>query len=382
MKITGLLLVAGAALSSTAQAITWKKADTIVGNDFYNKFNFFNGKDPTNGLVNYLAKEDAVQKNLTYVKDDSFVMRVDTVEIAPSGRNSVRIQSKALYENSVYILKVKHFPTGCATWPAFWTLTWNLTNWPSGGEIDILENANDQFDYNLGSIHVDKSCKLTQNEQSGTIVYDECYAYNSENAGCRIAMNGTSTTTWGDKLNKMGGGIVAMERDFSSSGKGVRMWFWDANSNLPSDVKTIGDTVNPDNWGKPAAYFNIPNCRDSFDPHSIVFDITLCGDWAGNTYEQTSCAAQYGVCSKQVRDFGSSFNDSYWDVTGLYIFSDDGNNVGTTTIAPNATRDVTASATLSPRSADQQDGSPVMVSTTGITAVFAAVLAVLIYYAA
>ena len=207
-------------------------------------------------------------------------------------------------------LKVNHFPIGCATWPAFWTLTWDLTNWPSGGEIDILENANDQFDYNLGSVHVDKSCKISNNEQTGTIVYSDCYAFNDEDSGCRIAMNGTKTVTWGEKLNKMGGGTVAMERNFSKDGKGIRIWFWDAKSKLPGDVEKPGDSVNPDAWGTPAAHFNIADCRKSFNPHSIVFDITLCGDWAGNTvsalfankYDQTPCAKKYKACSKQVRD--------------------------------------------------------------------------------
>ena len=50
-------------------------------------------------------------------------------------------------------LKIAHLPTGCAVWPSFWTVTQNTSAWPVGGEIDIIENANDQYAYNLASIH-------------------------------------------------------------------------------------------------------------------------------------------------------------------------------------------------------------------------------------
>lgn len=36
-----------------------------------------------------------------------------------------------------------HMPTGCGTWPAFWS---NGPNWPDGGEIDIVE-GNSSTDY-------------------------------------------------------------------------------------------------------------------------------------------------------------------------------------------------------------------------------------------
>lgn len=371
------------ALATSTLAVSWKRADSIVGNDFYNAFNFFNGRDPTNSYVTYVPMEQAVQKNLTSVNGDSFRLAVDTTPSAPNGRAGVRIQSKSLYSDGVYILKVKHVPTGCATWPAFWTLTWNMSQWPVGGEIDILENANDQFDYNLASLHVnDKNCKLSKSnkEQRSTVVFDECYAHNKEAAGCRIAMNGTKTvTTWGEKLNNMGGGIIAMERNFNKGGKGIRMWFWDPKSNIPDDVKEIGDSVNPDKWGPPIAIFDVMSCKDSFDQHTIILNIALCGDWAGNTYKETPCAQKFGKCSDQVSAHGDSFKDSYWDIKGLYIFTSDGKNEGTTTISPDKERVVTASASL--RGEPQQPGgSPMTVPTTTLSVLLAVFLGAVFYY--
>lgn len=51
---------------------------------------------------------------------------VDTSNVAPSGRQSVRISSKKAYESGLVVLDVEHMPTGCGTWPAFWMLgpTW------------------------------------------------------------------------------------------------------------------------------------------------------------------------------------------------------------------------------------------------------------------
>lgn len=68
-------------------------------------------------------------------------MRADSTSIVPSwarGRDSVRISSWNAYGDSVIVLDVQHMPEGCATWPAFWTLS-QAGPWPKGGEIDIVE---------------------------------------------------------------------------------------------------------------------------------------------------------------------------------------------------------------------------------------------------
>ena len=75
------------------------------------------------------------------VDGDSFVMRADDWSIVGSsarGRDSIRISSQTAYGDSVVVLDLAHMPAGCATWPAFWTLS-QKGPWPSGGEIDIIE---------------------------------------------------------------------------------------------------------------------------------------------------------------------------------------------------------------------------------------------------
>jgi hypothetical protein len=68
-------------------------------------------------------------------------MRADDwsiVNATARGRDSVRISSQTAYDEAVFVLDLEHMPYGCATWPAFWTLS-QQGPWPAGGEIDIIE---------------------------------------------------------------------------------------------------------------------------------------------------------------------------------------------------------------------------------------------------
>lgn len=211
-------------------------------------------------------------------------------------------------------------------WPAWWTVTSDLDQWPVGGEIDIMENANDQYTSNLATLHTESNCVLSTSGTSmtGSIAYTNC---SDTSTGCRIEMNGTSgdaADSTGDAFNKEGGGIYAMERSLGSTGNGVRVWFFPTGSE-PDDLKDNSTSVNPDNWGTPGADFNVADqCHSQFTEHSITFDITLCGDWAANTYSQTSCASEYGACSSQVGYNGSSFSDAYWAINSLKVFASGG----------------------------------------------------------
>jgi hypothetical protein len=112
-------------------------------------------------------------------------MRADDSSVITSGRGrkSVRISSKKTYGSvssspscalflnnssehrvtqSVVVIDLDHMPQGCGTWPAFWTVT--PSNWPTGGEIDIIEGANDQGP-NLSSLHTTADCSMSGNRQ-------------------------------------------------------------------------------------------------------------------------------------------------------------------------------------------------------------------------
>ncbi|PWN40968.1 hypothetical protein IE81DRAFT_325058 [Ceraceosorus guamensis] len=311
-------------------ATNWGLTTKITPNTWSQNFNFYSGPDNfTNGLVVYQSEAAAKNMGIAGVVNGEYRMAVSTQAVALEGRPSVRVESKQRFGDGVYVLNVSHVPTGCSTWPAFWTTTTEENGkWPIGGEIDILENANDEFTSNLVSLHTKSDCQIPAkiSGQTGSVDYTTCSVYVNNNSGCRVRMNGGSAPTWGASFNRAKGGFFAMARSFGSTGKGVRVWYWPRGSE-PADLKASSKTVNPDAWGKPAAWFNIANsCRSDFGPHKIVFDITLGGDWAFNTYVSSGCAAKYGnrPITDQVAYNGTSYNKAYWSVGGVRVFATGG----------------------------------------------------------
>jgi hypothetical protein len=137
--------------------------DQWVGGDFFQGWNWETEDDPTHGRVNYVSQAEANASRLSYgafartlllsafgfyiagvfllVENGAFVMRADDwsiVDPSARGRDSVRISSKNAYNEAIFVLDLAHMPAGCATWPAFWTLS-QQGPWPNGGEIDIIE---------------------------------------------------------------------------------------------------------------------------------------------------------------------------------------------------------------------------------------------------
>jgi beta-glucanase (GH16 family) len=133
--------------------------------------------DPTNGLVQYLGRTAATAQNITYVDSAGlFNMRVDTTEVQLSGRPSARITSQKTFEDGIFVINVTHVPTGCSVWPAFWLVAPDTKAYPLGGEIDILENANDQFAGTLTSLHTANNCVIDKSKQmqTGVTSYTNC----------------------------------------------------------------------------------------------------------------------------------------------------------------------------------------------------------------
>lgn len=136
-------------------------------------------------------------------------MRVETTPQVANTRQSVRITTQYNYTGGLVIMDSVHMPTGCATWPAFWS---NGPNWPAGGEIDIVEGVND-YTNNQATIHTNPGCSLTSSNPSslgitGSVVGGtNCAALQTGNQGCGI--RASQTNSFGAAFNDNGGGVYA-----------------------------------------------------------------------------------------------------------------------------------------------------------------------------
>ncbi|CAA9964538.1 Glycoside hydrolase family 16 protein [Pyrenophora teres f. maculata] len=290
--------------------------------DFYGGFNFFTGADPTSGFVKYVDQATAKQTNLINSSSTKAVSwGVDHTNQTPNGRPSIRIESKKRYDSGLIVIDVAHMPSGCGTWPAFWTVG---PNWPKMGEIDIIEGVNDQTN-NAMTLHTGPGCKIGPDTSlfSGSVTTKNCDVGaedQSKNAGCSIKH--PSTKTYGAGLNAAGGGVFATQW----TDKAISMYFFPRNA-IPKDV--LGESPDPSGWGKPAAKFQ-GGCdiKSMFKQQQIVFDTTFCGQWAGekSVWGNSTCSKKALTCEEWVQKNPEAFAEAYWTVNALKVYQDNGSS--------------------------------------------------------
>ncbi|KAF8609501.1 putative laminarinase [Ceratobasidium sp. AG-I] len=305
------------AVASLARAHIYKNTDTFIGPSFLAGFNHMAIPDPTHGRVNYVDEPTALRLGLTSFTRDSFVIRSDyTTNLTASGpgRNSVRIMSKKKWDTHVQIMDVRHMPQGCGTWPAYWTT--DVVDWPSAGEIDIIEGVNDQGP-NAATLHTTSNCtQPATRDHTGTPTQNDCDWQTNYNAGCGV--RSSQPNSYGPAFNANGGGWYAMERTNTY----IKVWFWPRGSRtVPAQVKSCGAVVDTRTWGTPFASFVNNSCDiDShFGPENIIINLTFCGDWAGNAdvYSASGCPS---TCVDFVNDTPGAFKDAYWDIAALRVY--------------------------------------------------------------
>ncbi|KZP31323.1 glycoside hydrolase family 16 protein [Athelia psychrophila] len=289
----------------------WITQDVYEGPSFFDRWTFFDQGDPTHGAVNFTDEQTAFANGLVYVTAENVVvMKGDNTTWLPAGavRESVRISSITQYNGGLFILDLNRAPWGCGVWPAFWTCG---PNWPYGGEIDVLEGVHDN-EHNQVTWHTGPGCSLTAGDNfTGTVVGElDCDGTISGNPGCGITE--WSSASYGPYFDSQGGGVFAMKWD----DEGIAVWnFYRAA--IPQDI-TDGQSPNPSGWGQPAAQLAPSGCNPltMFSNHSIIFDITFCGDWAGNSYSTSGCP---GTCAERVQD-PSNFVNASWEINSLKVY--------------------------------------------------------------
>ncbi|EED82883.1 predicted protein, partial [Postia placenta Mad-698-R] len=317
---------APAASSSAVASSPWKLKQSYEGNSFFAGWSFFTDTDPTGGTVDYIDGSAAESANLTGINSaGNAYLKVDTTPVITSGyRRSVRITTDFTYTGALVVLDAVHMPTGCGTWPAFWS---NGPNWPDGGEIDIVEGVNDYTNDQV-TLHTNTGCSLpTSNATVLAIAGDivgstDCSVSGTGDAGCGI--RASQTNSFGAAFNDIGGGVYTMQWDDT----GVSVWYF-TRSTIPADI-TAG-APQPSGWGMPIANFPASSCNPSqfFYDHSAIFDTTLCGAWAGDGWtasgipgQEQSCAQRTNTatCAEFVANNGAAFEQAYWEVKSVKIY--------------------------------------------------------------
>lgn len=185
-------------------------------------------------------------------------------------------------------------------------------SWPYRGEIDIIEAVNEDST-NQMTLHTAQNCTMQRtpwaNNMTGVSTGDNCDVWQTGNGGC-----GVRGGKYGSTFNGAGGGAYVTEWTES----GVKIWYF-AMQDMPADI--LSSHPNPDAWtATPQSTFPFGSSCDAnhFGPQSVIFDITFCGDWAGNVYQGSQCP---GTCVDFVANNPAAFLDTYWSIRALRVYS-------------------------------------------------------------
>ncbi|KAI4132541.1 MAG: hypothetical protein LQ338_000640 [Usnochroma carphineum] len=283
--------------------------DDYSGANFLKGFTFFTDTDPTAGYVDYVNGQSS---GLFSQSGGSVKLSVDSSSVASGrGRKSVRVTSKASYNHALIIINVGHMPGNiCGVWPAFWTTG---PNWPSNGEIDILEGVNKQST-NKMTLHSDPGCSMNGKDCQGS-------------TGCSI-----DAGPYGANINSAGGAVYALEW----TSDGMRIWGW-SGGGAPSDA--TGNSPNPSGWGRPTANFpSSSSCKVDtfFKNQQIVFDTTFCGVWAGDSWPtDPACSGLAATCQEYVQNNPTAFRDAYWTIKSLKVYTNGAGSTGSSSSTGN-----------------------------------------------
>jgi hypothetical protein len=194
----------------------------------------------------------------------------------------------------------------------------NCTDWPGSGEVDIIETINgNNIIHN--TIHTCPQMCDSEWNASGIIINCANATLSDPNSGC----SGTQY-----KVNSPEGTFACIWENNS-----IRFYYWEPQADVRSGGGPLSNSPKPDTWGKA----NLKNqvklletnaecfeeshkdwqcetCRGrndcEFKNLKMVFNITLCGIWAGNEFDETNNSLNN--CKEYIFGQGKEFiNNQY-----------------------------------------------------------------------
>lgn len=301
---------------------------------FFDHWNFITKPDPTHGDVEYVSYADAAAAGLVNSTADRVYIGADMNSIAEGpGRRSVRIESKQVFNDGLFVFSLDHMPTGCGTWYAFWMFGADSQHyWPEWGEFDIVEGYHEGNPNVTTSLHTTYGCDQStlsgvQWKQGVTMLADNCDVGAPgqwANQGC--GQSGPANSI-GSNFNRHGGGTYAAEWDPDGrrATPGMRVWYWPTGQEPPD---LLSQEPNPSTWGAAYSQFSLADevCpRSHFKNMRLVIDITFCGDLGKATYEEFCPeVAKEHSCRDLVMNHPETFSEAYWSIRTLDVYAIEG----------------------------------------------------------
>lgn len=249
----------------------------------------------------------------------------------------------------------------------------------------FTQNVNDAST-NQMTLHTESGCSISSSTSfTGTANGTDCTYTANDNSGCGVT--DSDTVSYGPEFAAAGGGVFITE--FASTGikcvsylpstllarqtraflltttlPCVSIWFY-ARENIPAAISNATSSVDLSSLGTPAAAWSDSSCdiEKYFTAQQLIFDITLCGDWAGtaSTLAET-CPALSGsatcytsvpllrcvgflpsqrlncppLCRTYVLD-ASNYDTAYFEVKSLRVYGSSSTNSTATSAAGRST---------------------------------------------
>lgn len=271
------------------------------GEGFLDCWTFFTKADPTHGYIQYVSQREAMQLGLYSLRDGA--VRLGSLVGQNRPVKAVRLQSKMrFYAGHLFVIDIKHMPTGGGTWPAWWAYG---PGWPNKGEIDIIETVNTEQDAQ-STLHTSPGCSMPS--FSG-LFNPNCNAGGATEGCGRHGPPGSG----GSAFNQNGGGVFATK--WTSSG--IKMWFFPRNQ-IPADLTS--EKPDSTRWGEPYVTFPFgPRCPPyHFENMVLVINLDFCGDWAGNVYP-----GGRNVCMAYVKNPANTkaLSEAFWEINYVKVFA-------------------------------------------------------------
>ncbi|KAL1748407.1 glycoside hydrolase family 16 protein [Schizophyllum fasciatum] len=281
--------------ASSTERTSYSVYKNLSGQAFLDFFHYEVHPADNQGVANYV---DGPSNGLTYVDGNGkVVVAVESTNNVNGLRKAVRMVSNETFnpsQNLVFVFDVQQMPAACGTWPALW---FTGSNWPTDGEIDVIEGVN-KYVQNLMSVHTGAGCNWPDYTMRGLtdLTANEPQVHSCDARADYQACGGTqkSRTSFGEAFNNAGGGVFTLELLQT----GITMHFWNRNE-VPQDI-TAGNPT-PQNWGERTYWLPQDQCNigNHFKNQMLVINTNLGGFFTEGVWGTDYAGGQTQSCKKQ-----------------------------------------------------------------------------------